>query len=122
MRIVSLIPAATEIVVALGLGAYVFGRVDDRIAIDSTSGTAHAGRGFLRARVDGQVIDVDAPPPLSRQKMHNIEAVIELPGQSARIATWPGNHRRVADPAKRPRSASLTRPSSSSDASCTRAV
>ncbi len=33
--------------------------------------------GFLRARVDGRVIDVGEPPPLVAQKSHNIEAVID---------------------------------------------
>jgi excinuclease ABC subunit A len=33
--------------------------------------------GFLRARVDGQVIDVESAPELTRQKMHHIEAVID---------------------------------------------
>jgi excinuclease ABC subunit A len=33
--------------------------------------------GLLRARVDGQVIDIDHPPELVRQKTHHIEAVID---------------------------------------------
>jgi excinuclease ABC subunit A len=33
--------------------------------------------GLLRARVDGQVVDVENPPELSRQKAHHIEAVID---------------------------------------------
>jgi excinuclease ABC subunit A len=33
--------------------------------------------GFLRARVDGQVIDIDQPPTLVRQKAHHIEAVVD---------------------------------------------
>ena len=33
--------------------------------------------GLLRARVDGQVIDIDNPPELARQKAHHIEAVID---------------------------------------------
>ncbi len=33
--------------------------------------------GFVRARVDGQVIDVDDPPELVRQRMHHIEAVVD---------------------------------------------
>jgi excinuclease ABC subunit A len=33
--------------------------------------------GFLRARVDGEVIDVENPPPLVHQKPHHIEAVID---------------------------------------------
>ncbi len=33
--------------------------------------------GFVRARVDGTVVDVDAPPELARQKAHTIEAVVD---------------------------------------------
>ena len=33
--------------------------------------------GFLRARVDGQIVDVNTPPSLVAQKIHNIEAVID---------------------------------------------
>jgi excinuclease ABC subunit A len=33
--------------------------------------------GFLRARVDGVVVDVNDPPELARQKSHHIEAVID---------------------------------------------
>ena len=33
--------------------------------------------GFLRARVDGVVVDVNDPPQLARQKTHTIEAVID---------------------------------------------
>ncbi|MGD0898633.1 MAG: excinuclease ABC subunit UvrA [Thermoguttaceae bacterium] len=33
--------------------------------------------GFLRARVDGVIIDVNDPPPLAPQKTHHIEAVID---------------------------------------------
>ncbi len=33
--------------------------------------------GFVRARVDGQVIDVEHPPPLAAQKVHHIEAVVD---------------------------------------------
>ena len=33
--------------------------------------------GFLRARVDGQIVDVESPPELARQKAHHIEAVID---------------------------------------------
>ena len=33
--------------------------------------------GFLRARVDGEVVDVDAPPELNSRKNHDIEAVID---------------------------------------------
>ena len=34
-------------------------------------------QGFLRARVDGQMVDVNSPPTLVAQKSHNIEAVID---------------------------------------------
>jgi len=33
--------------------------------------------GFLRARVDGQIVDVEDPPELVRQKSHHIEAVVD---------------------------------------------
>jgi excinuclease ABC subunit A len=33
--------------------------------------------GFLRARVDGAVIDVNEPPQLSQQKVHHVEAIID---------------------------------------------
>ena len=33
--------------------------------------------GFLRARVDGEVVDAHEPPELARQRPHNIEAVID---------------------------------------------
>jgi len=33
--------------------------------------------GFLRARVDGQVIDAESPPELVRQRAHHIEAVVD---------------------------------------------
>ncbi|MEE9602281.1 MAG: ABC-ATPase UvrA, partial [Thermoguttaceae bacterium] len=33
--------------------------------------------GFIRARIDGKVIDVNDPPELVRQRIHNIEAVID---------------------------------------------
>jgi excinuclease ABC subunit A len=33
--------------------------------------------GFLRARIDGQVVDVENPPPLVPQKPHHIEAIID---------------------------------------------
>jgi excinuclease ABC subunit A len=46
--------------------------------------------GFLRARVDGQVIEVNDPPALVAQKAHNIEAVVDRvvvrEGVRARIA------------------------------------
>ena len=33
--------------------------------------------GFVRARVNGEVVDVDNPPTLDRYKMHNIEIVVD---------------------------------------------
>jgi len=33
--------------------------------------------GFLRARVDGETVDVETPPPLAPQKVHHVEAVID---------------------------------------------
>ena len=47
--------------------------------------------GFLRARVDGQVIDVNSPPALVAQKSHNIEAVID------RVVVREGVRERIAE-------------------------
>jgi excinuclease ABC subunit A len=47
--------------------------------------------GFLRARVDGQVIELDNPPELLRQKTHHIEAVID------RVVIREGVRRRLAE-------------------------
>ena len=47
--------------------------------------------GFLRARVDGQVIDVENPPELSRQKSHHIEAVVD------RVVVREGTRGRLAE-------------------------
>ncbi len=33
--------------------------------------------GFVRARVDGQLVDLEQPPSLARQRRHNIEAVVD---------------------------------------------
>ena len=33
--------------------------------------------GFARARVDGTSIDLDAPPKLSRRRMHRVEVVVD---------------------------------------------
>ena len=33
--------------------------------------------GFLRARIDGQLIDVESPPPLVHQRPHHVEAVVD---------------------------------------------
>jgi excinuclease ABC subunit A len=34
-------------------------------------------QGFVRARVDGRVISLSAPPPLDRQMRHNVEVVVD---------------------------------------------
>jgi excinuclease ABC subunit A len=34
-------------------------------------------QGFIRARVDGEVIDLSAPPPLDRYRRHDIEVVVD---------------------------------------------
>ena len=47
--------------------------------------------GFVRARVDGEVIDVDQFPDLSVRKNHHIEAVVD------RIVVRPGLSSRIAD-------------------------
>ena len=47
--------------------------------------------GFLRARVDGQVIDVNSPPALVAQKSHTIEAVID------RVVVREGVRERIAE-------------------------
>ena len=47
-------------------------------------------QGFVRGRVDGAVISLNAPPPLDRQMRHNIEVVVDRltagPGLRARLA------------------------------------
>ncbi len=47
--------------------------------------------GFVRARVDGDVIDVDQPPELAPRKSHNIEAVVD------RVVIRPGLESRLAE-------------------------
>ena len=47
--------------------------------------------GFLRARVDGQVIDVNDPPELVAQKSHSIEAVVD------RVVVREGVRQRIAE-------------------------
>src|SRR5204863_2476141 len=47
--------------------------------------------GLVRARVDGQVYDLDAVPELVRQKNHTIEAVVD------RIVVRPQNAPRIAE-------------------------
>ncbi len=47
-------------------------------------------QGFVRARVDGEIIDLSAPPPLDRYRRHDIEVVVDRlemrPGLRSRIA------------------------------------
>ncbi len=50
--------------------------------------------GFVRARVDGQVVDADDPPPLVRQRTHHIEAVVD------RIVVKPAARARLAESIK----------------------
>jgi excinuclease ABC subunit A len=50
--------------------------------------------GFLRARINGEVVDIDHPPALSRQKSHHIEAVID------RVVIRDGVRSRVAESIK----------------------
>jgi len=47
--------------------------------------------GFVRARVDGRVVDIEEPPELVRQRMHHIEAVVD------RIVIREGIRNRVAE-------------------------
>jgi len=47
--------------------------------------------GFLRARVDGQIVAVDDPPSLVAQKTHNIEAIID------RVVVREGVRKRIAE-------------------------
>jgi len=47
--------------------------------------------GFVRARVDGQVVDVEEPPELVRQRVHHIEAVVD------RVVVREGVRGRVAE-------------------------
>jgi excinuclease ABC subunit A len=51
--------------------------------------------GFLRARVDGKLVDLDDPPDLDRQKKHTIELVVDrLVAKSARDEEY---RKRLAD-------------------------
>jgi len=47
--------------------------------------------GFLRARVNGEIVDVETAPALHKQKKHDIDAVVD------RLAVDPKNARRVGD-------------------------
>ncbi len=53
-------------------------------------GELHA-QGYLRARIDGEVVDLDEPPELAKTKRHTIEAVID------RIIIREGNEQRLAE-------------------------
>ncbi len=48
-------------------------------------------QGFVRARVDGVIVDVDSAPKLNRQQKHDIDAVVD------RLVVDPKNARRVTD-------------------------
>ncbi|MDH3284817.1 MAG: excinuclease ABC subunit UvrA, partial [Acidobacteriota bacterium] len=37
----------------------------------------YAGQGFVRARIDGEMVDLDSPPELDKKKAHTIEIVID---------------------------------------------
>ena len=50
--------------------------------------------GFNRARVDGMVVDLDSPPELTRQKTHQIEAVVD------RVVIREGVRNRLAESIK----------------------
>jgi excinuclease ABC subunit A len=48
-------------------------------------------QGFIRARVDGQIIDLSQPPALDRYRRHDIEVVVD------RLVMCPGIRTRVAE-------------------------
>jgi len=50
-----------------------------------------ARKGFVRARVDGEIIELDSPPILEKYKQHTIEVVID------RIVLKPNIRKRLAD-------------------------
>lgn len=50
-----------------------------------------ARQGFVRARVDGEVIELSSPPPLDRYRRHDIEVVVD------RFAVRPSLRSRVAE-------------------------
>jgi len=50
-----------------------------------------ARKGFVRARVDGEIIELDSPPILEKYKQHTIEVVID------RIVLRPNIRKRLAD-------------------------
>ncbi len=47
--------------------------------------------GFVRARVDGAVVELEAPPKLNRRQNHDIAVVVD------RLAVDPGDRQRLAD-------------------------
>jgi len=49
------------------------------------------GQGFIRARVDGRVVELDDPPPLKKNHKHTIEVVVD------RYAVRKGNEQRLAE-------------------------
>ncbi|HVP39638.1 MAG TPA: excinuclease ABC subunit UvrA [Candidatus Saccharimonadales bacterium] len=53
--------------------------------------TALHRQGFLRARVDGQLVELEQPPALNKQKWHTIEVLVD------RIAVARDEARRLAD-------------------------
>jgi excinuclease ABC subunit A len=50
-----------------------------------------ARKGFVRARVDGEIVELDSPPALERYKQHTIEVVVD------RIVIKPNIRKRLAD-------------------------
>lgn len=50
-----------------------------------------ARKGFVRARVDGEIIELDSPPTLEKYKQHTVEVVID------RIVLKPNIRKRLAD-------------------------
>jgi excinuclease ABC subunit A len=48
-------------------------------------------QGFVRARVDGEIIELDSPPELDRYRRHNIEVVVD------RLVVQPGVRPRLAE-------------------------
>ncbi|MGA8262124.1 MAG: excinuclease ABC subunit UvrA [Arenicellales bacterium] len=49
------------------------------------------GQGFVRARVDGEVVELDDPPALKKSFKHTIEVVVD------RFVVRPGNEQRLAE-------------------------
>ena len=49
------------------------------------------GNGFIRARIDGLVVDLDSPPDLDKKKKHTIEAVVD------RLRVRPDMQQRLAE-------------------------